>query len=281
MIEFAKISATGNDFIVIDNRNLVLSPNKAFIRKICARRTGVGADGILFLQKSKALDFSMRYFNADGSEGELCGNGARAIALFSFLKGIAPRNMRFGSPSGVHRAQIGENEVKVEMPQPRHLEWNIPIAESLGYKTIGFVEIGVPHLIVEVKDVQSVPVVSHGKKLRYAPEFPKGTNVDFIQIHSLHKMKMRTYERGVEDETLACGTGATAAAVLNYLKKKLEPPVTVDVPGGKLRIDFDRNLKEIYLSGRVQLIYVGQLKIEKNEWMNFKQLEKSFHTQKK
>ncbi len=281
MIEFTKISATGNDFIVIDNRNEHFLPDPHLIQKICVRRTGGGADGLLLLQTSESLDFSMRYFNSDGSEGELCGNGARAIALFAYLKGIAPRSMTFRSPSGPHRAEVEEDKVKVEMPQPQNLDWKTVAADALGYRTVGFVEIGVPHLVVEVRDAEKVPVVSHGRLLRYNPEFSAGTNVDFIQILSQHRLKMRTYERGVEDETLACGTGATASVLLSFLKKKVDPPVTVEVPGGKLQIDFDRDVENIYLSGQVQPIYAGRLFLEQNEWMSLSQLEKSFRTQKK
>ena len=281
MIEFIKISATGNDFIVIDNRLQDFSPDPDLVQKICARRTGIGADGLLLLEKSSQNDFSMRYFNSDGSEGELCGNGARAIALFAYLKKISAQRMRFESKSGIHRAEIGSDSVKVQMPQPQNIRWDLFEAEPLGYKSVGYVEIGVPHFVVEVRSIDSVNVLSAGRKLRYSSQFPKGANIDFIEIESNQKIKMRTYERGVEDETLSCGTGATAVSVLNFLKKKVEPPIVVEVPGGELTLDFRPDLNSIHLSGRVQPIYSGKLLMENGEWMNLKQLEENFLTQKK
>ncbi len=281
LLNFTKISATGNDFVVIDNRKSGFSPEPAVIQKICARRTGVGADGILLLEESEACNFSMRYFNADGSEGELCGNGARAIALFAYLKGAASKKMLFESKSGTHRAEIGENEVKVEMPSPKNIRWDLHLSENFGHTSVGFVEIGVPHFVVQVPKVKEVNVTEEGRALRYHQTFPAGTNVDFVEFVDRHTLRMRTYERGVEDETLACGTGATAVSLLNFLKEKVESPVTVLVPGGILKIEFSPDLRNIFLSGAVQPIFSGILFMEHESWMNLKQLEKNFHTPKK
>ncbi len=273
-----KISATGNDFVLLDNRKNQFFPKPALVQKICTRRTGVGADGILLLEESRRYDFAMRYFNSDGSEGELCGNGARAITLFAFLNGVAGREMKFESKSGVHRAQINGSDIRVEMPPPKNIRWDLPLAESFGHQSIGFVEIGVPHFVVEVSDLPKVDVAGTGRKLRHHSAFESGTNVDFVELIDAHTIRMRTYERGVEEETLACGTGATAAATLNFLRKKVQPPVLVQVPGGELKVDFSVDLKNLFLNGAVQPIFSGNLFVENGKWMSLKQLERNFRT---
>ncbi len=277
---FMKISATGNDFVAIDNWRGAFPPEAEVVRKICARRLGVGADGILLLEKSPRYHFAMRYFNADGSEGELCGNGARAIALFAYLTHKLPRNLTFESQVGTHQAIIASDGVKVQMPGPQNMQSNLQLSEKFGYKSTGFVEIGVPHFVVEVQNLDTVDVLAVGKSLRYDPAFASGTNVDFFEQIDRHTISMRTYERGVEDETMACGTGATAVVLLNFLRKRVESPVTVSVRGGELTVEFTPDFSQIFLQGAVQPIYSGQLFLENREWMRLNQLEKSFRTQK-
>ncbi len=279
-VKFAKIAATGNDFVVIDNRQGLFQPKPEWIRKVCARRIGVGADGLLLLDSSTSSDFAMRYFNSDGSEGELCGNGARAVAFFAYLSSAAPKEMLFESKSGLHKARVENEAVRVQMPHPQNARLDLYEAEKWGYTSLGYVEIGVPHFIVEVNDVDSVPVLKVGKELRHSSIFPRGANIDFITVQSDRQIEMRTYERGVENETLACGTGATAAALLSYQAKKVTPPVSVQMPGGTLQIDFTADLKTIYLSGAVQWLYSAELWMENNQWMSLKQLETIFRTRK-
>ena len=265
MVEFTKISATGNDFILIDNRKLGLLPEKDFIQRICTRRTGVGADGVLLLEKSESLDFSMRYFNADGSEGELCGNGARAIALFAHLKGLGTNTLKFGTKSGSLEAHLKENSIRVQMPAPREIDLKLPLAEEFGLDSEGFAWVGVPHFVARTKNLDSVDVEKIGRALRYHPHFRQGTNVNFIDYQDKHTLYIRTYERGVEAETLACGTGSTAAAIIGFLKGKLESPVSVKAPGGILTIQFDPELRNIFLEGKVDMIYFGELLTKTDE----------------
>ena len=265
MVKFMKISATGNDFILIDNRQLGLLPETGFIRSICARRTGVGADGTLLLEESEQFDFAMRYFNADGSEGELCGNGARAIAFFGRMQGLGGERLTFDTKSGPIEAEIKEDGVRVSMPSAQEIDLTLRLAEEFGLISEGFARVGVPHFVVRAENLTEVDVEKIGKVLRFHPHFEKGTNVNFVDFQDEHTLHIRTYERGVEAETLACGTGSTASAIIGFLKGRLKPPVKVVAPGGLLTIDFDPDLKNVFLEGRVEVVYFGELPVREEE----------------
>jgi len=259
-IPFAKISATGNDFILFDNRTQIFSGRESeYFRTICQRRTGVGADGVILLENSKRADFRMRYFNADGNEAEMCGNGARSVAFWAHYLGIVDEKMCFESQSALHRAEIKENGVRVQMPTPEAWNLNIRIGEEYGWEIGGFVRVGVPHYVLFVDDLEQVDVPTIGHSIRHDSAFVHGTNVDFVQLLSPQKLRLRTYERGVETETLSCGTGAIASAVIAYRKKNIRPPVEVQAPGGILWVDFDRDFKEVFLEGSVTLVFEGKL----------------------
>ncbi len=259
-IPFHKYSATGNDFVLIDDRDgLFPVENRELLQKICARRTGVGADGIILLQTSEKYDFRMRHFNPDAGEAEMCGNGARSLIRFAFRLGLIEDKTRFESMFFVHEGRIDNGEIKIKMNTPRNLEPRKEAGAPSGFEAGGYVEIGVPHYVLFLEDVQSLDVAQLGSGFAHHPVFPKGTNVDFVEIQNEHELKMRTFERGVEAETLSCGTGATAGAIIANLLGKVTAPVTVQVPGGTLKIDFDTEYENIWLSGPVDEIYRGEL----------------------
>ena len=248
---------------------------ETFIIKVCKRGLSVGADGVILLEKSDKADFKMRYFNADGSEADTCGNGARCTARFAYLKGIALRKMRFETRAGIYDAEITEQDtVKVKMSDPGQPKLNVIIKASIGKLTTHFIHTGVPHVVVFISDIQgtikkevtlaTLDVFNLGRELRYHPEFqPAGTNVNFIEVVDQHKLNIRTYERGVENETLACGTGSIASAIIAYRLGKLVSPVTVQTQGGSiLKIYFDAatdKITNVYLEGDARFVYEGIL----------------------
>ncbi len=262
---FTKISGSGNDFVLFDNRAKALDGDlRDFVQKVCSRRMGVGADGILLLEKSEEYNFSMRYFNADGGEAEMCGNGARCIAYFAHQIGAAEERMTFLAKDGPHQADVHGCGVKVSLQNPSQVQLGLDL--DMGGKTLSahFANTGVPHAVVLTTDLESAEVVNLGREIRYHPKFaPAGTNVDFAQVTGPRALRMRTYERGVEDETLACGTGATASAVVAHLLKKVEPPVAVTTRSGEiLTIHFqsrDGVLTDVFLEGDVTPVFEGKL----------------------
>jgi len=265
-IAFSKLSGAGNDFVVIDNRKgIVPSDLSKFIEKICARRISVGADGVLLVENSNVADFKMRYFNSDGGEAETCGNGARCIAKFAYSEGIVKsEKMTFETKAGIYTAEIIGKDVKIKMGDTVDMRLNFPIKLSDGTFTISFANSGVPHAIFVVDDLENVDVVKLGRETRYHKDFsPKGTNVNFIKVRDKNNIDIRTYERGVEDETLACGTGSIASAIVASALKMAESPVTMHTWGGfKLKIYFTNQpngAKDVYLEGDARIVYKGYL----------------------
>lgn len=265
-LEFAKMSGAGNDFIVVDDREgLVAEDAGELAKQLCRRRVSVGADGLILVVKSATNDFRMRYFNADGSEADMCGNGGRCVARFAHERGIAGETMRFESRSGTHQATIlDENHVKLVMTEPRAMM--LATALHLGGETyeVHRINTGVPHAVIEVEGLDDYPVVEIGRAIRGHSDFgPEGTNVDFAAVEDEHTVRLRTYERGVEDETLACGTGAVATAVTLAGSGRVKPPVTVMTRGGEpLDIGFymsDLGFCDVTLSGDARVIYWAEL----------------------
>ena len=266
LIEFYKMSGSGNDFIVIDNRDLSLNVGDlpAFARKICARKISVGADGLFLIEPSKTVDFKWQFFNSDGSMAEMCGNGSRCVARYAYLKGIAPDKMSFETLAGIISAEVNNDVVKVKLTDPS------PVT-SIGKLTfddcqfaLDSVDTGVPHAVTFVDNPEACKVFEWGRKIRRHECFqPKGTNANFATIIDRHKMRVRTYERGVEDETLACGTGVVASVLAAAARGLVETPVDVIVQSGEtLRIYFTRKddrFCEIYLEGSVKIVYSGLL----------------------
>lgn len=267
MIKFTKSVATGNDFVIIDNRKLFLKGDPAGIAKnLCDRFYGAGADGLIIVEKSISADFKMRIFNPDGSEAEMCGNGSRCIALYAHAKKIAPADMKIETIAGILNANVQGENVKVKLTDPKDIQWNLCLMiHECPYK-VNFANTGVPHVIHFVDDLESVEVKKLGPKMRYHEEFsPHGANVDFVKITDKNKNKIavRTYERGVEDETLACGTGAVASAIISAEAEKLVSPVTVETRSGEvLKVYFESqegSFKNVYLEGKAKLVYEGEI----------------------
>ena len=249
-IRFVKMHGAGNDFILIDDRSGAFPVEaRRQIAAMAARGTGVGCEGVILVQRSSTADFRMRFFNPDGSEAELCGNGARCVAAFAREIGaVASDTMRFETPSGEVRAEIvGPELVRISLPAPRDLQEN-------------FVNSGVPHCIVPVADLAGADVAGEGRRIRFSARFaPAGTNVDFVCYRAPHEVGVRTYERGVEAETGSCGTGSVAAALVGVAQYGLSFPVTVHTASGyDLTVDglFDGcGFSAVTLTGPVRRVY--------------------------
>lgn len=280
-IPFMKLSGSGNDFILVDNREGIVPSKRAsgLAAKVCAHRMSVGGDGLIFIERSRRADFRWRLFNADGSEAEFSGNGARCAARFAYLKRIAGRRMRFETLAGVIEAEMVSSkgrsrrgkpafeEVKVRFPDPKHLRLNVPVRIDGTTREAHFLDTGVPHCVYFVDDPAKIDVVGIGRPTRYHPLFqPAGTNVNFVTVADPHTIRIRTYERGVEDETLACGTGSIAAALLAGLVAKAESPVTLIPQSGlKLTVHFTSDgeaFTDVYLQGDARAVYEGKMSAE-------------------
>lgn len=263
-LRFTKISATGNDFILIDNRKVWLTENDVpFFKKICQRRTGVGADGVLLINESAEYDFELRYFNADGSEAE-CGNGGRAAAFYAHKHQIAGEKMAFHFGHDVYDAEVAGHRVKLKLPAPFDLRETIGAVEDAGLEEGGFINTGVPHYVLFVQDVAQIDVFKTGRKYRNHTAFqPAATNVNFVELVGENAIKLRTYERGVEAETLACGTGCVASAVISNLKKALQFPVNIQTQGGEIIVHKDTNGDRFLLEGEVTPVYEGELTLRR------------------
>lgn len=252
-LKFLKIEGTGNDFIVPIN----IKPEKIekFIPFLCDRRRGIGADGVLFSLKDKKYDFKMIYYNSDGGRAEFCANGARVLIYLNYLK-TKKRKFRFIADDGEHSGEyLGKNNVKLKMVNPLFLK-NLKISG----KEYTLMNSGVPHLIREEREIENIDVKKEGRFLRFHEFFkPKGTNVDFIEL-SENKIKIRTYERGVEDEVLSCGTGAVASAFYARLKNKGNKFEILTKGGDILIVQF--NELETYLTGNVKLTFKGEIDLK-------------------
>ncbi len=265
-VPFYKMSGSGNDFILIDNRKGILSgmDMEGFVSRVCAHRLSVGGDGLIFIEESEIADFKCTLYNADGSLAEMSGNGSRCTARFAFLLGIVKKEMTFETGAGVLRAEVEGHLVKVSFPPPKDLRLNINI-DIDGERYDGyFINTGVPHLVYLVNDVDRLDLIKIGRATRQHSIFsPAGTNVDFVRLISGNRLQIRTYERGVEDETLACGTGSVASAIIASLLKGIRSPVTLKTRSGKelivyFRRDGDR-FSDILLEGDAMVIYEGEM----------------------
>jgi diaminopimelate epimerase len=267
--EFFKLSGSGNDFIVIDNRRRVVAEEAMvpLARALCPRGRSVGADGLILLEDSDRVDFEWRFFNADGSEAEMCGNGGRCAARVAHLIGLAPEKMVFETLAGDIRAEILPGEIKLEMVPPAGLRLDYPLAVDGREMTVSSLNTGVPHVVIWTDDLERAEVFDLGRKIRYHETYrPAGTNVNFVQVLGPDTMAIRTYERGVENETLACGTGAVAAALIGGVTGRVNSPAGMKTRGGEeLRVHFrwDRDrFQDVYLQGGARLVYRGVLSSE-------------------
>jgi diaminopimelate epimerase len=243
MLRFTKMNGAGNDFVMIDNRDGTVRLGPEQIEHICDRHRGVGADGILLLEKgSNGADFRMRYYNRDGGEAEMCGNGARCFARFASKIANAPAKISFQTPAGLIRGELHGDLVTLQMSEPKDLQLGIDLTANGAKEHVHFINSGVPHVIVPVSKVEDVDVRGRGQALRRHEKFsPAGANVNFIEKAGPKKILVRTYERGVEDETLACGTGVVASALIFAASEKVDGPIGVTVrSGSELSVDFKR-----------------------------------------
>jgi len=257
-LHFYKYQGTGNDFIMVDNRSSHF-PKKdiQLIEKLCDRRFGIGADGLILLEQSQNQDFTMVYFNADGKEGSMCGNGGRCLVAFAKQLGIISNETTFDAVDGLHYASIENEIVSLKM---------IDVTEIQVESEHSFLNTGSPHHISFCESVAAINIKKIGKKIRYgAPYFEKGTNVNFAEKIDSNSFKIRTYERGVEDETLACGTGATAVAIAAHQAKKTNHNIIkIEVLGGHLEVSFENegtNYTNVFLKGPAQFVFEGNIEI--------------------
>jgi diaminopimelate epimerase len=255
-LHFTKYQATGNDFVLLDNRQGAIKLSTSDVQRICDRRFGIGADGVMLLEKHPGLDFNLVYYNSDGSQS-LCGNGTRAAVKMASSLGIVNGKASFNAFDGAHQAEILENGiVKVKMN-------DVTVAANSD-----FINTGSPHLIRIVTDLATYPVFEDGKNLRYSDTYkPGGTNVNFVELLGDNKIYVRTYERGVENETLSCGTGVTAAALAVHFKG-YGSPVAIKTPGGELSVQFTAvpsgqsvTFREIFLIGPAKMVFEGDLEL--------------------
>ena len=258
-IQFSKYHGAGNDFILVDNRNQEYTLDQELIAKLCERRYGIGADGLMILENSDSYDFNMRYYNSDGNEGSMCGNGGRCIVAFAKDLGIIADITEFTAVDGLHKAKINTSGINTY-----DISLNMNDVSNIKEEdNIFFLDTGSPHHIEFVDDVSKVDVYNKGKQIRYSDKYKanNGTNVNFIEV-TASGLKIRTYERGVEDETHACGTGATAAAIAFAIKnKEYNKEIILEALGGVLRLRFDFNnniFNNIVLSGPTKLVFKGK-----------------------
>ena len=261
-LEFSKMSASGNDFVMIDNRNGKVYDRFPdlldFVSKICRFHHSVGADGVILIENSPQQDFRWRFFNADGSEAEMCGNGGRCAARFAYMNGIAGDKMSFETIAGVIKAEVYGQKVKLQLTKPADLKLDYPLNLDDKQFFASSVNTGVPHAVLLVVDVGQVAVDQLGRMIRYHSAFGKaGTNVNFVQVLDKNNVKIRTYERGVEGETYACGTGAVASGVILTEKSLVTSPVNIHTKGGEILKIYIND--EVYLEGDAKFIYKGQL----------------------
>ncbi|MDZ4405605.1 diaminopimelate epimerase [Prosthecobacter sp.] len=268
-LSFTKMNGAGNDFVMLDNRDLSLALTKDQIKRLCDRHRGIGADGLLAVEPAtNGGDFKMRYYNADGGEAEMCGNGARCFGRFvNHLHGDKLVKIQFETLAGMISAEFEGDQVRINMSAPHNLKLaqNLPVVDT--NLTVHSINTGVPHAIVFVEDLESVPVHEWGAGLRYHEAFkPKGTNANFAKVVSPGSISIRTYERGVEGETLACGTGMVACALIHHELTGAASPVSVLVKGGDtLKVGFEEPSKSEYtnvtLFGPADFVFQGTVQL--------------------
>lgn len=265
MVRFTKMNGAGNDFVMIDNRAGDVRLSAEQIARICDRHRGVGADGILLIEPAiDGADFRMRYYNRDGGEAEMCGNGARCFARFAQRMGGGWEELSFATPAGVIRAQVQGEEVRLEMSEPRDLRLNLEVEAGGKVWRAHFLNSGVPHAVVPVASIEEIDVDAIGRSMRRHELFaPAGANVNFLEKRGANAIAIRTYERGVEQETLACGTGVVASALVFALTENKEGPINVLVRGGsQLNVGFGRDgekFTNVTLSGPAEFVFEGTI----------------------
>ncbi len=256
--KFHKYQGTGNDFIIIDNRAKNFNLNQLQIINLCNRRFGIGADGLMLLEKHKDFDFLMKYFNSDGKESTMCGNGGRCLVRYAYSLNITNKEIQFMAIDGKHKAKVNDNNtISLQMND---------VSEINIVNTNFFLNTGSPHYVTFREDINNLDVFNRGREIRYSAEFePDGTNVNFVEIQN-GKIYVRTYERGVENETLSCGTGVTASAICASLYSKSDKnSYDILTKGGNLNVSFKKvdknNFKDIWLTGPADFVFEGEIEI--------------------
>ena len=271
ILHFFKMNGAGNDFIIIDNRDLSIDLDGDTIAALCDRNRGIGADGLLAVEPArKGADYRFRYYNADGGEAEMCGNGARCFGRFTAHLGeIVLKRVTFETIVGTLAADMIGEDVRIAMSEPTDVRLNVPTKIEGLDATLHFMNTGVPHVVTFVKDAEALDqfdVSKFGSTIRNHPDFaPAGTNANFAAVLSPQHISIRTFERGVEDETLACGTGMVASALVHHLLTGAPSPVKVDVEGGDtLEIGFEKSgdtFKNVTLTGPADFVFEGEIDI--------------------
>jgi diaminopimelate epimerase len=255
-LNFSKYQATGNDFVLVDNRLLQHSFSSIEIQKICDRRFGVGADGLILIEADTHSDFKMIYYNSDGSQS-LCGNGCRSAINFAHHLGLINKQTNFSAFDGMHKGELlADGTIRLQMA-------DVNAVKKMGENF--FIDTGSPHFVKFVKDLPNYPVALEGKAIRFSSSFqPSGTNANFAELKRNNTVAMRTYERGVEDETFSCGTGATAVALAASCKN-YSSPIFIEVKGGSLSVEFKTSqsgtFHDVFLIGPAKMVFQGQLEL--------------------
>ena len=263
IVSFWKMHGAGNDFMLVDDRGLTFpASDRAWLAAVSARRTGIGCEGIILIQPSATADFRMRFFNPDGGEVDMCGNGARCVARLAHDLGVAPAGMRFETGAGTIRADIVGDRVRLGMTPPHDWRLNRTLVLPDGRRPYGFVNSGVPHVVIEAEQLDKVDVARIGAAVRYHADFaPKGTNANFIAVTGPRALRIRTYERGVEAETLACGTGIVAAGLVAGRLGRVTPPVQITCSSGDiLEVDYRLTAdgaEDVTLLGPAAYVFTG------------------------
>ena len=274
-LTFTKMSGAGNDFVFIDKKqNDWLQVDTDFVQKICDRRNGIGADGLITIEDSATHNFIMNYYNADGSTGSLCANGARCAVLFAAESGrLAGNTAEFISNEVEYKGEVlSQSEIKFFLNSPKKIKYNFKVKAGGKLINAHFADTGSPHIVIDINETEgflssldSIPVETLGREIRYLPEFsPGGTNVNFVEMKD-GAVNIRTYERGVEAETLACGTGSVAAALICFVTKKLSLPVKIIPKSNEnLFVNFDvenSKVRNLSLTGPAKVIFTGEIKL--------------------
>lgn len=259
-IEFSKYQGTGNDFVMIDNRSGNFpKENIKLVAYLCDRRFGIGGDGLILIENDSTVDFKMVYYNSDGNESTMCGNGGRCLVAFAKNLKMIDNSCTFIAVDGLHHAEISSEIVALQMI-------NVDLVER--FQKYTFLNTGSPHHVEIVEHIQTYDVFNKGKEIRYSENYaPKGTNVNFVEKISEDYFKVRTYERGVEDETFSCGTGATAVAIAMFETGQTNKnSLKIEVPGGLLQVSFKKSDSGVYenviLSGPAEMVFSGEIKVE-------------------
>ncbi len=260
MHPFFKYHGAGNDFVMIDNRDNSFCTDESYIHLLCNRRLGIGSDGLITINNSNeiGIDFQMQYFNADGKEGSMCGNGGRCAVWFAHQLGMIKQNTTFRGIDGIHSAQIISSQGKNAVIALQMIDVENITPYQQGY----FLNTGSPHVVMFVEDVINYDVIFHGNKIRYDNFFTNGTNVNFVQINKDNSVFVRTFERGVEDETLSCGTGVTASALVVAMLKNIDNQIALKTRGGDFVVRFSKNknnFNSIFLQGPVCEVFEGKI----------------------